>query len=49
MILSLLSFASLLKLLNEEFGILGKVDPNSFLEFLNKEREFEEETRDHAP
>ena len=49
MILPLLSFTSLLELLNEEFRIHGKDDPNAFLEFLNKEKEFEEETRDHVP
>ena len=49
MVLSLLSFASLLELLNEEFDIHGKDDPNAFLEFLNKEKEFEEKTRDHVP
>ena len=45
--ISLLSFASVLKLLNEEFGTHARDDGEAVLESLNKEKE--EETTDHVP
>ena len=47
--MSRLSFASVFKLLNEEFGAHPKDDGEAVLESLNKEKEVEEETTDHVP
>ena len=47
--MSRLSFASVFKLLNEEFGTHSKDDGEAVLESLNKEKEVEEETTDHVP
>ena len=41
--MSRLSFASIFKLLNKEFGTHSKDDGESLLESLNKEKEVEEE------
>ena len=46
--MSRLSFASVFKLLNEEFGTHSKDDREVVLESLNKEKEVEEETIDHV-
>ena len=47
--MSRLSFASVFKLLNEEFGTHSKDDGEAVLESLNKEKEVEEEITDHVP
>ena len=47
--MSRLSFASVFKLLNEEFGADFKHDGEAVLESPNKEKEVEEETTDHVP
>ena len=47
--MSRLSFASVFKSLNEEFGAHPKNDGEAVLESLNKEKEVEEETTDHVP
>ena len=47
--MSQLSFASVFKLLNEEFGTYSKDDEEAVLESLNKENEVEEKTADHLP
>ena len=47
--MSRLSFASVFKLLNEEFGAHFMHDGEAVLESQNKEKEVEEETTDHVP
>ena len=47
--ISRLSFASVFKLLNKEFGTHSKDDGEAVLESLNKEKEVEEEITDHVP
>ena len=47
--MSRLSFASVFKLLNEEFGTHSKDDGEAVLESLNKEKEVEEKTTDYVP
>ena len=47
--MSWLSFASVFKLLNEEFGTHSKDNGEAVLESLNKEKEVEGETTDHVP
>ena len=47
--MSRLSFASVFKLLNEEFGTHSKDDGEAVLESLNKEKEVEEKITDHVP
>ena len=47
--MSRLSFVSVFKLLNEEFGTHSKDDWEAVLESLNKEKKVEEETTDHVP
>ena len=47
--ISRLSFASVFKLLNKEFGTHSKDDGEAVLESLNKEEEVEEEITDHVP
>ena len=46
--MSRLPFASVFKLLNEEFGTHSKDDGKAVLESLNKEKEVEEEKTDHV-
>ena len=47
--ISRLSFASVFKLLNKEFGTHSKDDGEAVLESLNKEKEVEEKTTDYVP
>ena len=47
--MSRISFVSVFKLLNEEFGTHSKDDGEAVLESLNKEKEVEEEITDHVP
>ena len=47
--MSRLSFASVFKLLNEEFGTHSKDDGEAVLESLNKEKEVEEKTTGYVP
>ena len=47
--MSRISFVSVFKLLNEEFGTHSKDDGEAALESLNKEKEIEEEITDHVP
>ena len=47
--MSQLSFASVFKLFNEEFGTHSKDDGEAVLESLNEEKEVEEETTYHVP